>query len=66
MINIPPDKPLPPIELRDGVLNYDPMLETESPTIHMPHVIVADDAFPLMKNIMKPYAQNNLTDGKRI
>ena len=66
MLNIPPDKPLPPIELRDGMLNYDPMLEAESSTIHMPHVIVADDAFPLMRNIMKPYAQKNLTDGKRI
>ena len=66
MLNIPPDKPLPPIELRDGMLSYDPMLEAESSTIHMPHVIVADDAFPLMRNIMKPNAQKNLTDGKRI
>lgn len=35
-------------------------------TKEMPYVIVADDAFPLSENIMKPYGQTNLTLEKRI
>ena len=31
-----------------------------------PHVIVADDAFPLKEYIMKPYSRNTLTREKRI
>ena len=32
----------------------------------LPYVIVADDAFPLKPNIMKPYPQRHLTKEKRI
>lgn len=37
----------------------------ESDTVS-PFVFVADDAFPLMNNIMKPYAQRGLTQKQRI
>ena len=40
--------------------------ESDTTKAEMLYVIVADDAFPLSKNIMKPYAQKGLTDGKRI
>lgn len=40
--------------------------ESISTSKPIPYVIVADDAFPLRKNIMKPYAQKGLSDGKRI
>ncbi len=33
---------------------------------YLPHVIVADDAFPLKPYIMKPYSSKNLTIEKRI
>ena len=32
----------------------------------MPYVFVGDDAFPLMDNLMKPYAQRNLTKAQDI
>ena len=32
----------------------------------LPYVFVADDAFPLGEHCMKPYAQTNLSDRKRI
>ena len=51
-LNLPPDEVLPGEE---NVQNK----------INMPHVIVADDAFPLNRHIMKPYAQKGLSDGKR-
>ena len=31
-----------------------------------PFLFVADDAFPLSQNIMKPYPQRNMNDKKRI
>jgi hypothetical protein len=33
---------------------------------HTPYVFVADDAFPLSNNIMKPYASRNLTHEQRV
>ncbi|KAM0736898.1 putative nuclease HARBI1 [Formica fusca] len=33
---------------------------------NVPYVIVADDAFPLKENIMKPYPERNMTRDKRI
>ena len=35
-------------------------------TSDVPYVIIADDAFPLSTFCMKPYAQSNLSDSKRI
>ena len=32
----------------------------------LPYVIVGEDAFPLMVNLMKPYPQRNLTKGKEL
>ena len=45
----------------DNTLPYD----DDTNAMKMPFVIVADDAFPLQKHIMKPYAQRGLTDEKR-
>lgn len=37
-----------------------------SGTVPVPHLIVADDAFPLKPYIMKPYSRRNMTYGERI
>ena len=61
--------------LERGYLNLpdpEPLPSSDEPAwIHdkndpIPYVFVADDAFPLGKNCMKPYPQTNLTDRKRI
>ena len=51
-LNLPSDELLP----GDNILTSN----------RMPYVIVGDDAFPLKRHIMKPYAQRGLSDGKRI
>ena len=50
-LNLPCDKSLPGDEETENVI---------------PYVILADDAFPMKRGIMKPYAQQNLSEGKRI
>ena len=49
-------------------LPEDCILPNDDPTDagKMPFLIVGDDAFPLKRNLLKPYAQKDLTDGKRI
>ena len=54
---LPPPKPLPILEDADIVWDNDTPI---------PFMSVADDAFPLSENIMKPYPQRNLDDVKRI
>ena len=56
-LNLPDPAPLP--------ASSDPlwMHDENNP---VPYVFVADDAFPLGQNCMKPYPQSNLTDRKRI
>ena len=56
-LNVPLPKPLPNIDPND--IFWD----KESST---PCLFVADDAFPLSQNIMKPYTQRNLNDKKQI
>ena len=51
-LNLPSDVLLP----SDNILTSNRML----------YVIVGDDAFPLKRHIMKPYAQRGLPDGKRL
>ena len=41
-------------------------LEGEKSQVLMPYVIVADDAFPLKNNLMKPYSLRNLSVEQRI
>ena len=55
--NLPPPKPLPVLEEADIIWDNDTAI---------PFMFVADDAFPLSENIMKPYPQRNLDDVKRI
>lgn len=42
--------------------------DTEIPftDIKVPHVFIADEAYPLKKNIMRPYGKNNLGDTEEI
>ncbi|KAL3182478.1 hypothetical protein MRX96_007166 [Rhipicephalus microplus] len=37
-----------------------------SPDVHVPPVFVADDAFPIEQNLLKPYGGTNLTEEKKI
>ena len=53
--------------MAQGTLNFlnpTPLPGQTEPNI--PFVIVGDDAFPLMENLMKPYSRRNLTDETRI
>ena len=60
-LNLPPDRKLPNLsDINDSFLNPN----SEKPL--MPYVFVADDAFPLSRNCMKPYSQQQLSDSKRI
>ena len=51
--NLPPPKPLPILEEADIIWDNDTTIS---------FMFVADDAFPLSENIMKPYPQRNLDD----
>lgn len=57
LLDLPPDKPLPS--------SNNPFYDSEN-SEPMPYVFLADDAFPLGKHCLKPYAQNGLTPIKRI
>ena len=38
----------------------------EGTSAKIPYMFLADDAFPLKRHIMKPYAKKNLSEGKRL
>lgn len=50
----------------ENLCNFPPPRAPVGYEIALPYVIVADDAFPLKGNIMKPYAQRSLTKENRI
>ena len=62
--------------LMSGILNLldpeplpkspDPVWQFDQPDVPIPFFFVADEAFPLSINCMKPYPQKNLTDRKRV
>ena len=52
--------------LQNGTLNLPPSATLEGITNKTCYHIVGDDAFPLSKNIMKPYPHRNLDKPKRI
>ena len=55
-LKIPADRQLPDLsDMNDSFLNQN------SRQVKMPYVIVADDAFPLSRNCMKPYPQKHLS-----
>lgn len=45
--------------------NYFPASKTIGNGRNLPYVIVADDAFPLQKHIMKPHPYNSKEDWKQ-
>ena len=54
-LKIPADRQLPDLsDMNDSFLNQN------SQQVKMPYVIVADDAYSLSRNCMKPYPQKNL------
>lgn len=53
-------------QLHSGALNFPLPSFLTGYDINMPYVIVADDAFPLKTNIMKPYPGRDLTNEKKI
>ncbi|XP_057299342.1 uncharacterized protein LOC130629968 [Hydractinia symbiolongicarpus] len=52
--------------IHDNVVNIPPQRLVGNGEYLLPHFIVADDAFPLKKYIMKPYAFRGLSREKRI
>ncbi|XP_028415306.1 uncharacterized protein LOC114538349 [Dendronephthya gigantea] len=52
--------------LQYGELNLPDPAPLPNRTMKVPYVIVADDAFPLSQNIMKPFALRSLTKDQRI
>lgn len=53
-------------QLYSGRLNFPLPSSLPGYNVNMPYVIVADDAFPLKTNIMKPYPGRALTNEKKI
>ncbi|XP_046389323.1 uncharacterized protein LOC124158179 [Ischnura elegans] len=51
--------------LRQNSLHIPPNIALPGRVLGVPHVIVADDAFPLQHNIMKPYPDRGLSLQKR-
>jgi hypothetical protein len=52
---------------RDGLELPEPIpLPGEEDGANFPYYFVADEAFPLMENLMKPYPRRQLTNAKRI
>ncbi|XP_046409143.1 putative nuclease HARBI1 [Ischnura elegans] len=51
--------------LRQNSLHIPPNIALPGRVLGVPHVIVADDAFPLQYNIMKPYPDRGLSLQKR-
>jgi hypothetical protein len=52
--------------LEDNSCNVPDPTPLTGSTIPIPYVIVADDAFPLKTNLMKPYSSRNLTHEKQV
>ena len=52
--------------LEEGTLNIPSECKLSGTDISVPYALVADDAFPLKKYILKPYSQRNLTKTKQI
>lgn len=53
-------------KLLKNQLQIPPDSDPPNNSLSLPFVFVGDDAFALLKNFMKPYARQNLTDEKRI
>lgn len=53
-------------QLSSGALNLPEPCSLPGDNILLPYAIIADDAFPLKSNIMKPYPGRNLTYEKKV
>lgn len=49
----------------DGSLGVPPPCSIENSEDSYPYVIVGDEAFPLMENLLRPYGGKHLTDNKK-
>ncbi|KAK9882527.1 hypothetical protein WA026_021874 [Henosepilachna vigintioctopunctata] len=52
--------------MKSNLLNFPETVELPGTTEKVPYVIVGDDAFPLLTNLMKPYPERDLTHDCRI
>lgn len=51
-------------KLTNGTLNLPEDSHLTNSNLNMPHVIIADEAYPLMRNLLKPYGKQELTEDK--
>lgn len=51
--------------LHDGTIVLPPSEELPGTTLRAPYVMLADEAFPLLTNLMTPYKRNTLDDSTR-
>jgi hypothetical protein len=49
-------------KLQEKALKISEPQQLQSTEDKMPFVFVADDVFPIMENLMKPYSRNNLNN----
>ncbi|KAK4885921.1 hypothetical protein RN001_002192 [Aquatica leii] len=52
--------------INNHTLNLPPPKELPGQTVKIPYVIIADDAFPSLMNLVKPYSEQQLTMDKKI
>ena len=53
-------------DLTNGALNIPKPECLPNTNTKLPYMIIADEAFPMLENLMKPFAQRNLSDSERI
>lgn len=52
--------------IKDNSLNFPPPMNLPNTNLASPFTLVADDAFPLQSNIMKPYSQRFATRERKV
>lgn len=52
--------------MESGALNLPPPACPPNSNVHLPFVLVGDEAFPLKTNVMRPYPQRTLNHERRV